>query len=245
MMKKTVSLILAFVMCLSLCACDSGSGSDPLAEEYSTIDEVVNALATHYTNPSEQWETIRSNPSIYEYFQKDHIKDEIWRKLKDVKDENGNSVFSMSKICSIYGVCNNVNGYNDWFERINVGSDGTDIPFIMYGNEKMTVEKLTSSIKSKFKDPDSVSIDNAWICFALPEDANGSNDFLVYEDGFRYVIFAEVRAKNGFGAFDKTICRIEGSVGWTFSVKDTGSSSSLLTRPTTQIEGYGTWSRIL
>lgn len=243
-MKKAISLLLALVMCLYLCAC----GSDPLAQEYATVDEVVNALVENYDNPKEQHQTVQANTSITKYFHKDHIDDEIWKKLKEETDKDGNSVFSMSEIHYFYNICNQENGFDDWFEFINVGSDGVDVPFIMYGGSGMTVDKLTDSIKKKFKDPNSVSIDNAWVCFALPSGAEDSEDFKLYEDGCRYVILAEVRAKNGFGAFDASICRIEGSVNWsswTFSVKETDLTYSLLTRPTTQVDGYGAWSRIL
>ena len=242
-MKKYISLLLAFLMCLALCAC----GTDPLAEEYATVDEVVNALASHYTDPKEQHKTVQANSSIYKYFQRDHIDDEIWKKLKDITDKDGNSVFSMSEIHNLYNICNQTNGFDDWFEFINVGSDGVDKPFIMYGDSGMTVDELTESIKRKFKDPDSVSINNAWVCFALPNGAVDAEDFKLYEDGCRYVILAEVRAKNGFGAYDSSICKIEGSVGWsswTFSVKETDLSMSLLTRPSVQMDGYGAWSRI-
>ena len=51
-MKKLIALLLAAVLCLSLAAC----GPDPLAEEYATVDEVVNALASHFTDPSKQHE---------------------------------------------------------------------------------------------------------------------------------------------------------------------------------------------
>ena len=243
-MKKIISFVLVLVMCLSLCAC----GTDPLTQEYATADEVANVLADHFTDPPKQHEAVQTNSSISKYFHKDHIDDEIWKKLKTITDKDGNSVFSMSEIHYFYNICNQENGFDDWFEFINVGSDGVDKPFIMYGDNEMTVDKLTRSIKGKFKDPDSVSIDNAWVCFALPNGAVAAEDFKLYEEGCRYIILAEVRAKNGFGASDTSVCRIEGSVNgsnWTFSVKETSLSKSLLTRPSSQVDGYGAWSRIL
>ena len=242
-MKKAMMLILTLVLCLSLCSC----GKDPLAEEYATADEVVNALAENFNDPKEQHETIQANASICKYFHAEYVDDEIWKKLKEVTDEDGNSVFSMSEIHYLYNICNQQNGFDDWFEFLNVASEGIDMPFIMYGDSGMTVDELTDSIKKKFKDPSSVSIDNAWVCFALPDGAENADDFRVYEKGCRYVILAEVNGKNSFGALGTSICRIEGSVnwsGWTFSVQETSLSSSLLTRPTTQMEGYGAWSRV-
>ena len=244
-MKKWIALLLAAMMCLGLAAC----GPEPLAEEYATVDEVVNALASHFTDPSKQHETVKANDSICKYFHEDHIEDEIWKKLKSVTGKDGNPVFSMSDIHYLYNICNNQgNGFNDWFEFINVGDEDADVPLIMYGSSGMTTEELTSSIKRKFKDPDSVSIDNAWVCFALPDGAENSPGFKKYEKGCRYVILAEVSAKNGFGAYTTSVCKIQGDVhwsGWTFSVEETDLSSSLLTRPTNQIDGYGAWSRIL
>ena len=242
-MKRYIAALLALVMCLSLSAC----GADPLAEEYASVDEVVAALAEHFDNPEKQYKTIQSNPSICQYFHKDHLNDEIWKKLKEVSGEDGSSVFLMSDIHYLYNICNQTNGFDDWFEFLNVGSDGADEPFIMWGDSGMTKSKLTESIQDKFKDPDSVSIENAWVCFELPEGVDASEGFDVYEENCRYVIYAAVRANNGFGAADASVCKIEGHIswsGWTFSVKETGTYVSLNTRPVTDIDGYGAWSRI-
>jgi len=72
----------------------------------------------------------------------------------------------------------------------------------MYGNSGMTIDELTESISRKFKDPDSVSIKNAWVCFELPDGAEAGDGFTLFEEGCRYVILAEISAKNGFGAYD-------------------------------------------
>lgn len=242
-MKKVISLILALLLCISLCACGNS-----LSKDCADIDEAVEVLAASYKDPPKDHKKVKENESIYRYFQKSHVEDEIWKKLKEATDKSGNSAFSMSEIHNLYNVCNQVNGFDDWFEFINVGTDDFDMPFIMYGDSGLTVDELTRSISRHFKDPSSVSVDNAWICFELPAGAESSKDFKMYDYGCRYIVLAEVSAKNGFGAFSESVCWIEGSVNWsswTFSVKETSMSSSLLTRPTAEIEGYGAWSRLL
>lgn len=252
-MKKALSLMLALLMCLSLCAC----GVNPLEKECASIDEVVTVLAENYDNTEEDRKLIKANPTIYQYFRKDYFEEEIWKKLNGVKDESGNAVFSLSEIHSLYNICNQLGEINaepgadvpmgdlfdTWFEYINVHGE----PFIMYGDSGMTVKKLTESIKKKFKDPDSVSIENAWICYALPEGAESEESITLYDEDCRYVILAEVRAKNGFGAYGVSVCRIEGSIGWgswTFGVEETSSSASLLTRPYNKVSGYSEWYRL-
>ena len=252
-MKKTTGILLALLMVLSLVACGEGvpSSSDTikntatteLEKEFSTVDEVVIALTEYYNNPKEQNETVKANASICKYFHEDHVNDRIWEKLYNVTDKDGKRVFSLRQINSLYNICNQTNGYDNWYEYINIATDGHDEPFVMYGSNEMTVQMLTDSIKNKFKDPDSVKIGNAWICFALPAGAQNASDFNVYDKKCRYIILAEVSAKNGFGALDTSIIRIEGSVYWTYSVMDTGTYYSLLTRPR-QYDGYGAWSRV-
>jgi len=242
-MKRILVLFLAVALCASLCAC-----GNPLEKEYSTIDEVVQVLAENYSVSKEINEIIQANPSIAQYFHKDHLDDEIWKKLREVTGEDGNPALSMTEIHTLYNVCNQENGFDDWFEFINIPDGDIDKPFIMYGNSGMTIDELTESISRKFKDPDSVSIKNAWVCFELPDGAEAGDGFTLFEEGCRYVILAEISAKNGFGAYDTAVFVIEGSVkwsGWTFSVNETSSSISLLTKPTADYEGYGEWSRIL
>ena len=262
-MKKVLSLILALVLCLSLCAC-----SNPLAEEFSSIDEVVAALAEHYDS-EEDHQTIKENTSIAKYFQKDHMNDEIWKKLSAVTDESGNKVFFMSEIYDLYNVCNNpyltfdsksgsdgeaVAGEapsdNDewtWFRFLNVGTDGYDKPLAMYGPNAMTVDRLTSSIKHHFKDPDSVSVENAWMCIQLPEGVVNADDFMLYEES-RYIMLAEIRGKNSFGATVSDTFKITGDFrgdSWTFGVRENEYPVfSLLGRPSFEIDGYGDWMRI-
>lgn len=43
-MKKTISLILAFVLCLSLCACSAGGGDDGFDAQYASMIERVEKL---------------------------------------------------------------------------------------------------------------------------------------------------------------------------------------------------------
>lgn len=253
-MKKLIALLMALVFCLLLCACGTSPESSTvdevaaaLAEEYSTVDEVVAALAEYYTNTKENNKIITENESICKYFHKDHIDDEIWKKLNETVDEDGNSAFSMTEIHTLYNICNQENGFDDWFEFINVGSDDRDVPFIMYGDSGMTISRLTDSIENKFKDPESVSIKDAWVCFALPDGANDIDDFKTYENGCRYIILAEISAKNSFGAYDSSFFRIEGNVhwsSWTRSIKETSLAIDLLTRPS-RIDGYGVWTRII
>ena len=52
-MKKGMSLVLAMVMCLSLCACGD-SGPHPLSIDFQTEEELVSALELYFSD--ENWD---------------------------------------------------------------------------------------------------------------------------------------------------------------------------------------------
>lgn len=253
-MKRAGAFFLALMMGVSLAACSEGAkGPEVFKRECGSAEEVVELLAEHYTGTKEEHEIMRKNESIYKYFRKENAEGEMWKKLRSLTDEEGMPVFSLREVSNLYNACNQLadidaeegvavplEGLMDfWYEYISIEGE----PLIMYGSDALTVKKLVDSIKKKFKDPESVSIENAWICFEFPEGAESAEDFKVYDEDCRYVVRASVRAKNGFGANDMAVCVIEGDVGWTFSVKETSGTSDLLIRPTA-MTGYSEWYRL-
>jgi len=222
-MKKTIALVLAIIMCMGLVACGK-----PLAKECANISEAVEILTANYEDPAKDNAVIRENESVVKYFTKDYIDDEIWRDLMAATDEEGNAALSLSEIHIIYNVCNSVNGFDDWFEFINISIDGRDCPFIMYGDSGMDIAEVEDIVGE--------SVENAWVCFALPEGAEAG--FKEFEEGCRYKMLVEAGGE---------IYAVEGDVswsGWTRSCDKTGLHDSLLTMPADQ-EGYSTWTRII
>lgn len=217
-MKRIVCFILALTMLLALCGCGKSASDpvlDPLSADYSSVDEVVAVLLENYTGTDEQKQAIAKNESIRRYFQEDHIDDEIWEKLYEAKGEDGLSVISLSKIYVLYDICN----AGDWFNYLNVGSS-SGLPFIKFSDNILTEDVLKEKIKDKFRDPDSVTIEDTRICFELPQNASDSGDFVRFDENCGYVIYANIRAKNGFGAYDISTYKISGRItgsGWSVS----------------------------
>lgn len=214
-MKKLIAALLLVALCVGISACGS---ADPFAKEYGTIDEVVSAIVANYTGKADQAKAIAENESMAKYFQEDQADQKIWKLLETADG----SKLTLTEIYDLYSACSSQRGLC-WYDYINVG-DG--IPFGHYEFESLTLEYLQSSIKNKFKDPDSVRITNAKIAYVMPEGVTDPNGFDFFEKGFRYHMYAEIYAKNSYGGGSNDLYHIEGNaLGWTFSVSSASGNS--------------------
>jgi hypothetical protein len=234
-MKKALSMILALILCFSLCACHKETDNQEtenrdaiFSQECLTVEEAAQLIAENYKEPADI-KRINNNNSLKCYFQKDSINDKIWFHLISVLDESGERYLKMEDVYSIYEGCTE----DDWFKLINVcydGNNNNDTPMIMYGDDAVTCDYLLNRYKDQFREPDSVDVVSCWITFELPEGATRGGGFLQFEDGGRYQISLTVNGKNGFGGYSNQSFLVQGGLetyGFTYgSLKSAGLGGS-------------------
>ena len=256
-MKKTLSLFLALVMCLSLCACNQETGNQEtgtqdteerdaiFSKECSSIEEAAQLIAENYKEPTDI-QRINSNNSLKCYFQKDYVTDKMWLHLISVLDESGSRYLTMKDIYKIYEGCT-----DGWFNLINVCYDGngnTDKPMIMYGDDAVTIDYLLKRYSNQFREPDSVSVLSCWIAFELPEGATRGGSFLLFEDGSRYTISLAISGKNGFGGYSQQSFVVQGALemyGFKYGSLNSAGLGGSSGRPIqSEDDGYSEYARL-
>lgn len=214
-MKKVLSLVLIFVICLSLCACGD-SGPHPLSVDFQTEEELITALEEFFssdwsgsTKDDEEFakrvneirEVLKNNTAIHHYFQKSDEAVALAHRLCD-----NNSIGGLYAEL-VFDACNTT----EWYAGIAQTEDEatTLVPwplfFTAWSYDKPTFTTVADAIRDNFKDPLSVSVLNGEWSFIKPVDG-------YFEGPLKYVGIVEVRATNSFGGYETQKYVIEGKI---------------------------------
>lgn len=215
MKKRIITMLLAVILALSICACGN-KGPHPLSIDFQTEDELVTALETYFKTDydknwkgleTEKWnekvlevkEVLKNNTAIHHYFHKGDEAVALARKLND--DDSIGEYFSWL----VFEACNNT----EWYIGIaeNDDPDSLDGPlfFRAWYYDRPTFTTVADAIRGNFKDPLSVSVLSGEWSFIKP--VNG-----FYEGPLNYVGIIEVRATNSFGGYVTENYVIEGKI---------------------------------
>lgn len=206
-MKKILAMVLALLMCLSLCACGK-----PLSEDYQTEDELVAALEEYFSDEnwdgltgdkydkkvSEFTEALQNNTAIHHYFQKSDAAVQLAYRLCEETSIGEYFAFDVFEACNT----------DDWFYGIANPEDSLGWPLFYkaWGNDQPTCASIADEIRDDFIDPLSVSVLGGSIGFKDPVDGFFSVPF-----SYRGVV--KVRAANKLGAYITQQYVITGSFG--------------------------------
>lgn len=211
-MKKRMSLVLALVICLSLCACGD-SGPHPLSIDFQTEEELVSALELYFSDENwdglekEQWNekvnefsnVLSNNTSIHHYFQKSDEAIALAYRLSDDTSSIGQYFTWL-----VFDSCNT----SEWYAGIADNDSIVDRPLFIsaWYYDRPTFNSVADAIRDNFKDPFSVSVLSGEWSFIKPVDG-------YYEGGrLEYVGIVDVRATNSFGGYVTQKYVIKGTI---------------------------------
>jgi len=231
--KKLVCLMLVIAtICLSS-VCVTGCGNSEnhapetevdnaneivltMEKTYSSADELAQVIidneAKIFNNESAK-EAIAQNKSIKAFLQEDNASNGLAQRLEKAHVTPDN-------ILELYSLCNRTT----WYAGLLMPtSTGGVMPLFFYTDRYYpNADKIVAGIKKEFKDPQSVSIDESSfkLKFYYNEDDidNAVAKGLNYVYKVRVLIYARVRATNGFGAYISQGCYISYTYPNTFSV---------------------------